>query len=348
MMKPRNFVIFFLALLVVQLIIVAVPVHAERSLEWRDGDLWVIDEEQDDIYFEPLRGHAESWYPKTAVLSPDGEWVVFARHTGGGYENEGESCFAARWDGTGERMLLETDRLIHDIYWMNGPDSDFIAVQVSTGGTIYRSYFTVVNFDTGEIETIVEGFIYRTSSWGTRFRSGYWDTSLGLLYEVYGQIEEVAGWGIFCVDELIDFGTSRPLLSVDGDDPTNDPLTDGLTSTAWFAPDDSIPSITLELDRDEAVDGISIVSGWSWHETPSEDRYEWEGIDWWPQYGRPGILTIEFADGLRIEEVLEDMRTPQWIGFPSDVDYSTITIYIEGIYHGTIFDEVAISEIYIY
>ncbi len=326
---------------------ISAPALAERSLEWRSDGLWVIDDDLGEFSFDPLNESFVAWLPKAAALSPDNEWVAFARHTGGGFENEGMSCFAARWDGTDERLILDSDWLIPDVYWMEGEGSEFIAVQQTSGGTAYGSHFKVVDFDSGDVVAHVIGHIYGVSYGGTRFQPENWHSSVGLRYEVLGGNEEPIRWGVFYIDELIDFGTCPEILSVDGIDPEGHPLTDGRATTAWTATSSDQPSFTLSFEEGVQVSGISIIAGWSWHENPAETDRFWGPMDWFHEYERPRELLVTYADGGTTGVELMDARFPQWIWVPEDADTSSIEITILSAYGGSTFDQVAVSEVYI-
>ncbi len=322
------------------------PAYAERTLEWRDDGLWVVDDGE-EVYFEALSDvDWAGWAPRVAGLSPDGELVAYVRHTGGGFENEGQSCYLARWDGMGERLLLETDWLIPALYWLEGNGTFYVAVQQMSGGTSYRSHFAVVDAVNGDILAMVEGRIYGTGTWGARFVPGNIDSAVGLRYEVLGRDETPTGCGVFYVDELMSFPVSGEFVSVNGEDPSEHSATDGEAVTAWLAPSDQTPSIEIELAPDSNISGLWIQSGWQWHQMPGPDEYAWSGIDWYPLYDRPKEVLVTFPDGTTSPVELGDTRSIQWIAFDAAIGSGTVTLTVLSVYRGLEFDQVAISEIF--
>jgi hypothetical protein len=322
---------------------------AARSLEWREDGLWIVDDAAGAVRFEPVSeatGGPEA--PRVASLSPDRGWVAFVRHTGGGFEDEGQSCFVARWDGGNERLLLRTDRLIPALYWLEGEGSDYIAVQQTTGGTAFRSFFSVVRFENGEIAAQVEGVIYGTSTYGSRHTATFCDAVVGLRYEVLGSDEEPYRWGVFYVDELIDHGPCARLAGVDGGDAAGNPISDGRSVTAWIAPTEPHPSVVLTLGEGGEATGMFVIAGWNWHQPPAPRERGWEGIDWFPLYDRPRIVRLTFVDGATADVELADTRSVQWIGFPEGAAADKITLSVTSVYHGIEFDQVAISEVYLF
>lgn len=324
-------------------------VRAERGIEWLNDDLWVIDSERGEFRFEPLVADFEQsvWSPRVAALSPDGEWVAFVRHTGGGFEDEGQSCFVATWDGQNERLLLSTDKTVPAVYWLEANGRMFVAVQQMSGGTAFRSSFSVVDFASGEVRATVEGRIYGTSLSGTRASSSYPGSAVGVKYEVLGQNEEPSRWGVFYVDELIDFGPSAGIDEINGESAGDSPACDGKTSTAWLGASGLIPSLTITFAKDVHPTGVFIMAGWAWHWPPSAEELPWEGLDCYELYDRPKSLLLEFPDGSRSNVELEDTRCPQWISFPEAVDASGVVVSIESVYRGIKFEDVAVSEIYL-
>lgn len=321
---------------------------AARSLEWRADGLWVLDDQAGSVRFEPIgEATGSPQAPKVAALSPDREWIAFARHTGGGFENEGQSCFVARWDGGEERPLLETDYLIPDVYWLEGEGSDYVVVQQSSGGTAFRSFFSVVAFDTGETVAEVEGRVYGTSNYGCRHTATFAGGVVGLRYEVLGADEEPLRWGILYVDELIDHGSCPRIAAIDGG-AADHPIADGKSVTAWIAPSEPSPCVTLTFEEDAKPTGLFIVSGWNWHQPPASGERGWEGIDWFPLYDRPRNVQLTFADGSTADVELADTRSAQWIGFPENAATERVTLTFASVYRGIEFDQVAISEVYLF
>ncbi|HDS30954.1 MAG TPA: hypothetical protein ENN67_07930 [Firmicutes bacterium] len=320
--------------------------NPDRTIEWRDDGLWIIESDGTEIFFEPSREIAESWWPKAAAISPDGEWIAYAVYTGGGFEDEGMSCYAMKIDGSEIFVKHESYELIPAIYWLDGPRMGFLAIQQVSGGTSYMSHFTVRDFLWEFNKVEIQGMIYGLSYWGTRWQSDRYDLPVGLRYEVFGMNEEPKSWGVFYVDELIDFGKCPEILSVDAEHHNVYALTDGKLNTAWWAPTSSFPKITLELDTNADIMGLYVVSGFNRSQSPEIYRFDWDGGDMWPTYDRPRYIRIEFADGNHVDYELEDARYPQWLEFPDDVDYSKVTLYFSSTYRGTVFDYVAVSEIY--
>lgn len=320
--------------------------YAERSLEWRDNGLWVVDEEA-EYYFEPLSQVADTeWAPRVAALSPDGNWVAYVRHTGGGFENEGQSCYIAHWSGEEVRLLLETDRLIPDLYWLETDEESFVAVQQMTGGTRYGSFFTIVERQTGEVRRQVEGLIYGTLGYGSRHVPAFIDSIVGLKYEVLAHDETPVAWGVFYIDELVTFPVDENIEMVDGTPPGESSLTDGRTTTAWIEPDDQQPSFTIDFSEDAEIDGLCMQSGWQWHQAPGPEEFAWSGTDWFPLYDRPREIMIEFDDGSSMTHELDDKRSVQWIDFNLDTSPSSVTVTVLSVYRGIEFDQVAISEVW--
>ncbi len=325
---------------------------ASRTLDWRDDGLWVISEpalNQVDLLFPPLADvEFNYWTPRIASISPDGEWIAFVKHTGGGYENEGQSCFLARWDGDEEAVLLETSRIIENLWWLDGEGTFYVVAQLTTGGTLYRSFFQVVDYVSGNIEASVEGRIYGTSMWGTRHWGGYFDSKVGLKYEVLSYDEEPSRWGMFYVDELIQFPVDERLIDVDGISPAEHPLTDGDLSNAWLADSSTQPSVVLNLDV--LMPGISLQfhSGYQWHKPPGEGGLPWDGFDMWHLYDRPKKILMTFANGQTFETVLADKRSLQTIYISDELPLEWIEITIMSVYHGVESGQVAISEIGLY
>lgn len=321
---------------------------AQRSLEWRDDGLWVIDVD-DEYYFDPLSQVAETaWEPRIAALSPDGNWVAYVRHTGGGFENEGQSLYIAHWSGEEVRLLLETDRLIPAIYWLEINGENYVAAQQMTGGTCYGSFFTIIEQESGDIVTQVGGLIYGTVDYGSRYVPAFIGTVVGLKYEVPSHDETPVAWGIFFIDELISFTVDQNIETVNGAPPEESALTDGRLTTAWIEPDENQPSFTLEFKEGIDIRGICIQSGWQWHQPPAPDEFAWSGTDWFPLYDRPREILIEFDDGTSMTYDLEDKRSVQWIDFNLDRSLSSIRVTILSVYCGIEFDQVAISEVLTY
>lgn len=329
------------------------PVHAYRNLEWRDGELWVVSDPtsgQEDIIFPPLADAGSAyWMQPVAVMSPDDEWVAFNRNTGGGFEGEGQSCYIARWNGEDERLLLETTRIIENIWWMEGDGKFFIAMQLVTGGTAYRSFFRIVEVDTGQIHATVEGRIYSTSRWGARYNPGYFDSVAGLRYEVLSFDEEPYRWGIYYVDELIRCGpTLSGILEVDGTGASQHKLTDGDVRTAWTAETGEQSGFTITFDPDYTGRSILIQSGYQWHEPPPDGGMPWDAADRWNLYDRPRKILVTFSNGEEMEIFLEDTRSVQTFYFPEGYPLDQVEFTVLTVYRGIEIGRVAISEIFVY
>jgi len=324
----------------------AIPVQAQRYLEWRSDGLWVI-EDLDEYFFEPVGDLSDdSWVPRVASMSPDNEWVAFVRHTGGGFEDEGQSLYAARWDGEDERLMMESDWLISDIYWLQTDNVQYVITQQHSGGTLFHSFFSVLHFDTGNVITRVEGMIYGVSHGGTRYAPIDWRVPTGLRYEVLGEDEEPSGWGIFYVDELVELGAEGKFSSVDEMAASESPLTDGFVMTAWLGHSEDYPSVTVEIAEGETIRGLGFQSGWQWHIPPGANMRPWEGRDLFPLYDRPCEIVIEPDGGDPMTFTLVDRRSVQWAWFEEEITGGSFTVTVMSVYPGSKTHQCAIGEMY--
>jgi hypothetical protein len=328
------------------------PAYAYRSLEWRDGKLWVVQDpslNQEDILFPPLAcRNINDWMKPVAVLSPDSEWVAFSRQTGGGYENEGQSCFVSSWNGGDEFLLLETTRIIESIWWLECSGEYFIAIQLTTGGTAYRSFFQIVGLESGEVEATIEGRIYGASYWGACYQPMQFYSAVGLRYEVLSFDEEPYRWGIFYVDELTTYLPADGILDIDRIPVSECELTDGDVRTAWLGDSTSQPGFTINYGSDFNGRTLLIQSGYQWHKPPPEEGLPWEGTDMWPLYDRPKTILMTFSDGRDMEVELVDTRSIQIFSIPEEYPLGHIKVTIQSVYWGTETGQVAICEISVY
>jgi hypothetical protein len=343
----RYKLLFLLAPILALCFAISTPAKIERTIEWRTDGLWVFGGDTGPRRFPPLANPEtdDIVNPKVAELSPDEGWIAFVRHTGGGFENEGQSCYVAKFDGTQEKLILKTDRAIPSIYWLEGNGKMFIVVQQQSGGTSYGSYFSVVDFETAKKITDVEGIIYGTTMFGTRALSTYPKSLVGLKYEVLCQNEDPCGWGVFNVDELLEFPPESRITFWAGS--VDYYLIDGKYSTAWVQQEKSPAKISLEFTTELYPSGVFIVVGWARHEPPVQNGYPWQGHNNWDLYGRPRMIELTFSDGTSTRQELEDTASPQWIAFPDGMKTDKVDIAVQSVYRGRDFDKVAISEIYL-
>ncbi|MCX6647028.1 MAG: hypothetical protein NTY09_11850 [bacterium] len=320
-------------------LLLASPAFAIRSLEWRDGNLWIIPDpslNEEAILFQPyIDNPPDEWMNPVAVMSPDFGWVVYSRHTGGGYENEGQSCFVSRWNGADEKLLLETTRIIENGWWLECQGEFYVAIQLSTGGTIYRSFFQIVGLESGEVEATIEGRIYGASYWGARYQPQQFYSAVGLRYEVLSFDEEPYRWGIFYVDELTKYAPADGILDIDGTPVSECELTDGDVRTAWIADSTCQPGFTINYDSDFNGRALLIQSGYQWHEPPPGEGLPWEGTDMWPLYDRPKTILLTFSDGRDMEIELVDTRCIQIFSIPEEYPLGHIKVTIQSVYWGT-------------
>jgi len=342
---PLQLLAIITSLLVVS---AAFPLAANAvDLELRDDGIWVVDNGEEVLFrsFEDLYG-ANGWGPKVAKLSPDGEWIAFTRHTGGGFENEGQTAYVARIDGSDELEISSGDYLVTDLMWLEADGEMLVAVQHQSGGTSYRSWIEIVSAETGDVKMCIEGKFYAESWTGARYTPVNYGTPVGFRYEVLGHNEEPLSWGIFYVDQLVEFPLQQAITTTDGTEPSDNPLTDGTVNQAWIAMEGMDSSITINFEQDAGIRGLCIQSGWQSVETAIGMEPIWTDFDLWPMYGRPKNILIGFSDGFAMQVELEDTRSVQWIFFDEGVRLDTITVTIIDSYNGTHFNAVAISEIY--
>jgi hypothetical protein len=332
--------------------LIASPAWADRNLEWRDGQLWVVSDpslNQEDILFPPLADVGSDYWPKpAAVMSPDDEWVAFALNTGGGFEGEGQSCYIARWNGDGEKLILETTRIIENIWWLEGDAGFYIGIQLVTGGTAYRSYFQVVDPETLQVVATVEGRVYGTSQWGARYMPDNFDSIVGLRYEILSYDEEPYRWGIYYVDELIQYTPPPCVIDIDGTQASQNKLIDGDVRTAWVADSAGQLDFTITFADNFTGRTMLIQSGYQWHEPPPEDGLPWDDIDWWPLYDRPREILATFSDGREMEISLEDTRSIQTFYIPEEYELDQVRFTVLSVYRGLETGCAAIGEISFY
>jgi hypothetical protein len=347
--RTRNRLIAFMLFLLPMILFIALERPAEAiKIEWRDDGLYIIDGTSEYL-FQPVGDiSTDPWTPRVASLSPDGEWVAFLRHTGGGFEDEGQSCFAAKWNGEDERLVYESDYIIPAIYWLETRDSMYVVCQMQSGGTLYHSHFAVTEFETGNLVTKVEGMIYGVSHGGTRFQPYEWWVPTGLRYEILGMDEEPSGWGVYYVDELMQFIVSPNFTNVDRVPAEDCPLTDGMSSTAWLGESAEQPSTSIGITGGTALSGLGIYSGWQWHAPPAPDGLPWEGRDLFREYDRPAEIKVYFDDGSSMDFTLEDKRAIQYVYFEDFVNTASVTIKVMSVYDGLVDHHVAISEIFLF
>ncbi len=332
------------------LIAVSNPVLADsRQLEWHDDGLYINDYGE-VIFFEPLGEMPNIPYvPRIAAISPDEEWIAFIRHSGGGFENEGMSVYIATWDGNDEYLLLQTDRIVPAIYWLEADGQFYLAVQQHSGGTMFRSFFSIVDFGTCQTVTQVEGMIYVVSNGGARYYSdNWWMVPSGVRYEVLSQDEEPYKWGIFYVDELMNFESPAEIVMVDDELCESSNLTDGRLTTAWIGQSNDQPSFVLHVADSQSIRGLAIRTGWQYHQPPAPDELPWDGLDTYLIYDRPYECLITFDNGASQRVIFEDKRSIQWVYFDEGdgIGVGAITFTIESVYKGEESDYVAISEIW--
>jgi hypothetical protein len=332
-------------------LLLTTPAYASRSLEWREGMPWVISDpslNEEAILFPPYADYPpDEWMNPVAAMSPDFEWVAFSRHTGGGYENEGQSCYVSSWNGEDERLLLETTRIIESIWWLEADGEFYVAIQLSTGGTIYRSFFQIVGLESGEVEATIEGRIYGASYWGARYHQMQFYSPVGLRYEVLSFDEEPYRWGVFYVDELAKYPPAFGIIDIDGTPTSDCELTDGDVRTAWVGDSTSQPGFTVNYHTNLNGRTLVIQSGYQWHEPPPGEGLPWEGTDLWPFYDRPKTILLNFSDGRDMEIELVDTRSIQTFSIPEEYPLGHIKVTIQSVYWGIETGQVAISELYI-
>lgn len=326
--------------------------HAYRSLDWRDGKLWVVSDPssgQEDMLFPPFASsQANYWMRPIAVMSPDDEWVAFSMQTGGGFEGEGQSLYVSRWNGEDERLLLDTTRVIENAWWLETESGFYVAMQLTSGGTAYRSFFQIVGLDSGQVAATVEGRIYRTSNWGARYSPMHFESAVGLRYEVLSFDEEPYRWGTFYVDELIRYDPLPGISSIEGVTASESKLIDGDVRTAWIADSVNQPEFTVNFSPDFEGRIMQIQSGYQWHEPPPEGAMQWDGIDRWALYDRPKKILLTFSDGREMEIILVDTRAIQTFYFPEDISFDRIEFKVMSVYRGIETGRVAIGEMAIY
>lgn len=118
------------------------------------------------------------------------------------------------------------------------------------------------------------------------------------------------------------------------------PLTvDGKLETAWVEGKDGQgegESITLVLDSAYAVSGIYIHSGYQ----KSSDLFQ--------KNSRPEMIRVEFSDGTSQSFRLDDAQGMQTLTFSAPVTTTFVTIAVEAVYAGSVYQDTAISEIQLF
>ena len=108
---------------------------------------------------------------------------------------------------------------------------------------------------------------------------------------------------------------------------------DGHRGTAWIesVKGDGIgESLELYLDKEETISGLCINPGFS---------------PYFADYGRPRTLRLIFADGQSVSCTLEDKTGNAYLLFSRAVTTDSVTVMIEDVYPGGLYDETGITEI---
>lgn len=116
-------------------------------------------------------------------------------------------------------------------------------------------------------------------------------------------------------------------------------LVDGSLAHAWVegvSGQGEGEALTLHLDGVYRISGMAIYAGYQ----KSEAAYA--------NNSRPAAVSVSFSDGSSLNVRLQDHNGQQIVAFPHGVDTTSVTLTIQSVYPGALYEDTVISEIVLY
>lgn len=271
-----------------------------------------------------------------AVISPDGEQLIYTKHTGGGVGNEGRTLFLYDPVLRLREPLFQFTDLIKDPVWIQRNERDFILYTRGRSSDVASN--SVVLFDLGPRHTLLTfpGRITGTVPGG------------GVSYTKYTDTGTPEGQYEFFVDEFVDhglpaegfFAMASSQLETTVSDYSPMRMFDGNWRTAWIEglEGDGIGEwIEVEFSEAMHIKKIFVLTGF--HKTHADFG------DLFTLNSRLKKVVIEFDEGQEIEVNFLDTKEPQMIDLGDGVVSSTFRLTIKEAYSGAEWDDLCISEI---
>ena len=158
------------------------------------------------------------------------------------------------------------------------------------------------------------------------------------MQEDTGNIKEETEYENVSLAQVIEYEASSELSEYNMTH-SAERIMDGSLATAWVEGQDGQgtgETIKVTFDDAYVMSGIKIYAGYQ----KSDELYE--------KNSRPKQITLIFSDGATETIELQDMAGAQQIDLKNSVITESVTIRIDSVYPGTIFEDTAISEVYFY
>lgn len=158
------------------------------------------------------------------------------------------------------------------------------------------------------------------------------------MQEDTGDIKEETEYENVSLAQVIEYEASSELSEYNMTH-SAERIMDGSLATAWVEGQDGQgtgETIKVTFDDAYVMNGIKIYAGYQ----KSDELYE--------KNSRPKQITLIFSDGATETIELQDMAGAQQIDLKNSVITESVTIRIDSVYPGTIFEDTAISEVYFY
>lgn len=271
-----------------------------------------------------------------AVISPDGEKIIYTKRTGGGVGDEGRTLFLYDPVLRLREPLFQFTDIIKDPTWIRRDERDFILYTRGRGGGSITD--SVVLFDLGPRHTLLTfpGSITGTVAGG------------GVSYMTYTESGASDGLHEFYVDEFVEHGlpaegffamaSSQLETSVADYSPMR--AFDGDWRTSWIegVDGDGIGEwLEVEFAEPIYIKKIYVITGF--HKTHADFG------DIFTLNSRLRSATIEFDDNREVEVNFLDTKEPQMIDLGDGIVTKTVHLTIKEAYPGTEWDDLCISEI---
>ena len=271
-----------------------------------------------------------------AIVSPDGNSIIYAKRTGGGKGDTGRSLFIYEPAKRLREPLFQFTDIVKSLTWIKRLDRDFILYTRGKGGNAADDM--VVLFDLGTRRTLISfpGTIKATIPGG------------GVSYTAYDQSGKASGDSEFYVDEFIDhtpittgtFINASSRLESSATDYSPMQAFDGDWRTAWIegAEGDGIGEwVDAKFPKPTSIRKIYIITGF--HKTHADFG------DLYKMNSRLKAATIEFDGGKKIDVNFADTKLPQLIDLGDGITTSTFKLTIKEAYTGAKWTDLCISEI---
>jgi len=271
-----------------------------------------------------------------AIVSPDGNSIIYAKRTGGGKGDTGRSLFIYDPSKRLREPLFQFTDIIKSLTWVKRLDRDFILYTRGKSGSIGDDM--VVLFDLGTRGTLISfpGTIKGTIPGG------------GVSYTTYEKSGKASGEYEFYVDEFIDhtpvtagaFINASSQLESSATDYSPMQAFDGNWRTAWIEgiEGDGVGEwVNVKFPKPTSIKKIYIITGF--HKTHADFG------DLFKMNSRLKAATIEFDGGKKIDVNFADTKLPQLIDLGDKISTSTFKLTIKEAYTGEQWKDLCISEI---